>query len=117
MVKALILCFIVFLFLPLFPLFASIRINEIYPAPPSGDFEWIELYNPDEAAVDISHYSLLDLVNNKISVPSPLIESLGFTIATSTGILNNTGDTVFLINDLGETIHIATYSASFTRAK
>lgn len=117
MVKAFLLCFILFLFFPLYPLFASIRINEIYPAPVSGEFEWIELYNPDEEAIDISHYSLSDLANNKILIPSPLLESLGFTIATSTGILNNTGDTLFLKNDLGEAIQIATYSGSFTSSK
>jgi len=96
---------------------ASIKINEIYPAPPTGEFEWIELYNNEDNNFDLALYSLYDLAGNKIKLPATILSSHQFVIATCSSVLNNGGDTVFLKSNLGTIIEIATYSGSFTAEK
>lgn len=97
--------------------FASLKLNEIYPAPPSGEYEWVEIYNDENSIIDLSQYSLSDLTNKKIKFIGTTLPPLGFEIATSSGVLNNDGDTVFLKNNLGEIIEVATYSANFDSNK
>lgn len=96
--------------------YAALHINEIYPAPTSGEQEWVEIYNDEGSQIDISGYYLNDAANNKITLPS-IIEPLGFVITTSSNILNNSGDTVILKNNLNETIESVTYSGSFSSDK
>lgn len=107
---------IITLFLPK-KIYSQIKINEIYPAPAAGEDEWVELYNHSNEIIDLSLYILYDLANNKLKIESFIIPPFGFIIATSSSVLNNTGDTVFLKNNLGEIIEIATYSGSFTNTK
>jgi len=97
--------------------FAAIHLNEIYPAPQTGDSEWIELYNDENTSLDITNYYLIDLANNKIKLATDSAQPLGFIIATSSSILNNNGDTVFLKNNLNETLEVASYSGSFDSTK
>ena len=111
-----IIIFFGFLFIARFA-FAAIKINEIYPAPPSGEYEWVEIYNDGNSIVDLSQYSLSDLTNKKIKFIATTLPPLSFEIATSSGVLNNDGDTVFLKNNLEEIIEIATYSANFDSNK
>ena len=44
-------CITLMIIVLLFPavVSAEIVINEVYPAPKDGEFEWIELYNPSAA--------------------------------------------------------------------
>lgn len=98
--------------------FASLKINEIYPAPSLGEYEWVEIYNDENIDIDLSQYSITDSTNKKIKFTNIIIPPLSFEIATASGVLNNNdGDTVFLKNILGEIIEIATYSASFDSTK
>lgn len=95
------------------PVIASLKINEIYPAPPSGEFEWVEFYNNEDQSIDLTNYTVSDLVGNKLKLNTNLLSPFGYAIATSSSVLNNTGDTVFLKDVLNQTIEIATYSGSF----
>lgn len=97
--------------------FAALKLNEIYPAPPSGEYEWVELYNDENQIIDISQYQLLDLAGNKIKISTQSALPFGFILATSSSVLNNTGDTISLKNNLGDTIEIATYSGTFDSTK
>jgi len=92
---------------------AGPHLNEIFPAPASGDYEWIEIYNDENTSIDIAGFYLNDLANNKIKIEPVNIDGLGFIVASSSSVLNNGGDTVYLKNQNGETIDIATYSGSF----
>ncbi|QQG44540.1 MAG: lamin tail domain-containing protein [Candidatus Roizmanbacteria bacterium] len=98
------------------PVFGALRLNEIYPAPSSGQEEWVELYNDEDKQIDISGYSLTDAANNKITLPAT-IGPLSFISATSSNVLNNSGDTLNLKNSLNEIIEIITYSGSFNNEK
>lgn len=98
-------------------IFAALKLNEIYPAPPAGEYEWVELYNDEDKILNISNYQLLDLAGNKIKFSAISVLPLNFILATSSSILNNNGDTIFLKNNSGEIIEIATYSGSFDSTK
>lgn len=93
-----------------------LRLNEIYPAPQNGESEWIELYNDEDDYLDLLNYTLFDLANNNIYVGITTIAPFGFTIATSSSILNNTGDTIFLKRN-NNVVEIATYSGSFNSSE
>ncbi|MEK7521987.1 MAG: lamin tail domain-containing protein, partial [Patescibacteria group bacterium] len=96
---------------------AALKLNEIYPAPSSGEYEWIELYNDENQTINISQYQLLDLAGNKIKISTQSALPFGFVLATSSSVLNNTGDTISFKNNLGEIIEVATYSANFDSNK
>lgn len=113
-------CFIVaWLIMLLFPtkIFAGLTINEIYPAPATGDYEWVELYNNESFEVDLSQYALYDLANNKIKLPPLVLPGNNFSIATSSSILNNSGDTVYLKNNLDEILETVSYPSGITADK
>lgn len=96
---------------------AALKLNEIYPAPQTGEYEWVELFNDQNETIDISSFVLLDLANNKLNFATTSAQPLSYILATSSSVLNNTGDTVFLKNVAGETIETASYSGSFTAEK
>lgn len=101
--------------------FSSLKINEIYPAPPAGQYEWVELYNESQEVIDLSKYFLSDFYGKKIIFSTQSARPKGFILATSSGVLNNTGpETVFLKhieNQIEEIIDIASYSGSFDNNK
>jgi hypothetical protein len=112
--------FLIILFLFLFfssKIFAELRLNEIYPAPPLGEDEWVELYNDEDRVIDVSKYQILDLAGNKIKISTTSALPFSFILATSSSVLNNNGDTVYLKNNLGEILEIATYSGTFDANK
>lgn len=92
---------------------AEIHINEIYPAPKDGDFEWIELYNPEDSAISLDQYSLKDLTGKPISFTSNSIAPHSYAIATSSAVLNNKDETVYLSKKSGENIQTITYGIQF----
>ncbi len=95
-------------------IYSFLKISEIYPAPLSGEKEWIEVENNSNNILDLTNYYLEDFSGNKIYFFEKNILGESFSIASSSNILNNSGDTVYLKNKLNETIDIATYSGSFT---
>ena len=96
---------------------AELVINELYPAPSTGETEWVELFNNENSIIDITDYSLIDASNNKIKIATTSANPYEYIIATSTNVLNNTGDTIFLKNSLMTVIDVATYSGTFNPEK
>ena len=43
--------------------------NEMMPNPESGENEWIELYNPTDQTIDIGGFYIIDIKNNKVTIP------------------------------------------------
>lgn len=94
---------------------ANLWINEIYPAPSSGDWEWVELYNDQIDALSLQSYTVTDLAGNKLKFDSATpLPGGGYTLASASSVLNNSGDTVFLKDPAGQTVDVATYSAGLT---
>lgn len=96
MIKSLTILLLVIINFLLIPkkVFSSLKINEVYPAPSPGE-EWVELYSDKEILIDSFEYLLIDEKENKIKLINPDKPS-NFFIATSSSILNNNGDTVYL---------------------
>ena len=74
-----------------------IVINEIYPAPPSGEKEWVELYNPTLSDVNLADYSLKDGGVAAKNLSGTISASEYFVFEVSSGWLNNSGETLSLI--------------------
>jgi len=98
-------------------IYAALKINEIYPAPPAGEAEWIEVYNDGEETINLSSYTLTDYTGKQIKFSSTGIDPQSFSLATSSSVLNNDGDTVYLKNSLGEILHSVTYSENINSDK
>lgn len=77
------------------PVRAEVIMTEVYPAPSEG-FEWVEICNSGQESIALSNYVLLDGSGKKLSMPQILLAPQQYVLATSSGVLNNTGDSVFL---------------------
>lgn len=99
--------------------FSGLKINEIYPAPPSGREEWVELYNDEENnTIDLSLYSLFDANNKKIIFSTDSAQPLSYILATSSSVLNNSGPEIIYLKDINNNIlDVANYSSSFDANK
>lgn len=105
--------FLIVLLLIIFPKTVNaVRLNEVYPAPPSGEEEWIELYNEEATESSLNGFSLTDEKNNNLSFTQSSVPAHGYIVVTSTNILNNDGDTVTLKNSEGTVIGSMSYSAN-----
>ncbi len=82
----------------------TILINEVLPAPASGP-EWVELYNPSDAAIDVSGWRIDDDTSGgtqTIIAAGSVVPARGFlVVALTSAILNNTGDSATLIDTEG----------------
>ncbi len=90
-------CLLIVGTLLLFPqkVFAALFINEFSSG--TSDSDWIEIFNSDNAPVDLSNYILRDSTSsNKLSL-SGEISANGFTTFDWSNKLNNDGDTIRLL--------------------
>ncbi|MFA5124735.1 MAG: lamin tail domain-containing protein [Patescibacteria group bacterium] len=81
------------------PQIGDLVINEVYPAPNTGEEEWIELFNPTTSTWDLSGLILLNIDGGKF-VTTTLSGSISpgqyLVIDDVAGNLNNDGDTIAL---------------------
>lgn len=96
----------------------QVVINEIMPNPQTGS-EWIELYNDSSTTVNLSGWSLDDLVNAGSKpyyfTDGQVLPPKSYLVldSTQTNIaLNNTGDEVNLFDPLGQVVSKASYGNS-----
>lgn len=109
---------IIFFFLISKKVLSDLKINEIYPAPSSGDEEWVEIYNDGGKEIDLSLYSLSDATGKKIVFATNSAAPFSFVLATASGVLNNTGpETIYLKDKNNNVLEIASYSSSFDANK
>jgi len=78
----------------------SIYITEVYPSPLDGEHEWVEIINSNDFVVNLDGWYFKDASNNKISISDREISENSRIYIENNGsqILNNNGDTVFLMN-------------------
>jgi|GEM_PF-3507805 len=111
---------------------ANLVISEIHYNPddaggfPDVDYEFIEIYNNDGVAVDISGYTLSNAVSFTfppgttinagdyviVAINAATYSSLGCQVFQWTGQLNNTGETIELHDNLTQLVDIVSYSNS-----
>lgn len=93
----------------------DILINEIYPAPPTGEKEWIEFFNNSTSSLDLSGLILLNLEGGKwvtTTLSGVLSPGQYFVLEDFSGSLNNSGDTVVL--KFGDTVISQTTYGNFS---
>ncbi|MFH1236056.1 MAG: lamin tail domain-containing protein [Parcubacteria group bacterium] len=77
----------------------TLIINEIYSNPPSGEEEWVEVINPYNNVIPLAGWTIREGSGKKTALPDQL---LGFgqmvVVINPSGKLNNTGDTVELLD-------------------
>ena len=92
----------------------TILINEVMPAPASGP-EWVELYNPSDAAIDVGGWRIDDDTpggTQTTIAAGSVVPARGYLVVPlSSAILNNTGDSVTLIDADGNTIDAVAFGA------
>ena len=89
----------------------SIVLNEIYP--PTNSDDWIELYNTSSSEIDISGWKLLDTATTpmKILPVSTKIAPKSFLVVSVSNRLNNTGDTIKLVDQNETEIDLFNYTS------
>ena len=91
---------------------ANIILNEIYPAPLSGETEFIELYNAGSEIVDLNLWYLMDESEKKYIIRDLELEAwayIFFDYDTTRIALNNGGDTVYLYDPADNLRHSLVY--------
>lgn len=74
-----------------------IKLNEVFPDPDGADSgkEWVELYNPNDFAVDLIDWKLLS--GNKVQTLEGTINAKSWLTTTTDFSLTNTGATIELL--------------------
>lgn len=93
----------------------KIEITEFYPYPQSDESEWVEIYNGNGHTVAINNWYIDDEVEKggspfKFSITLEK-KSYGL-IKISKSLLNNTGDSLSLLDETGFPLHIVKYNKS-----
>lgn len=89
----------------------TVVLNEIFANPENEDDEFVELFNNSDSEVDLRDWKITDLVksysitDSKISPKSFIV----FEKSTTSIALNNSSETVSLIDNLGNTIDSFSY--------
>lgn len=96
---------------------SNVIINEVLPAPQTNyNNEFVELYNPDSSAVDISGYVIDDIVSGggaPHTIPNGTsIAANGYWVWETNSYFNNAGDDVTLSSASGTQIDKYTYGSS-----
>jgi hypothetical protein len=102
---------VLFLFLPYlaFPqtIFAQVVINEFSVNPPDK-YDWLELYSPE--VIDISDWILADEAGDFFTIPPGTTLGSGiYYVLSKYQRLNNDRDTIYLKDNLGNTINSIRY--------
>ncbi|MFH1611070.1 MAG: lamin tail domain-containing protein, partial [Patescibacteria group bacterium] len=88
----------------------SLILNEIVSDPAEGDTEWIELFNPTSANIDLSSWTITDESGKATLLDGLTINTDGYLVIESPkGKLNNDGDTVSLFDPAGNLISSMSY--------
>ncbi|OGL66991.1 hypothetical protein A2856_00670 [Candidatus Uhrbacteria bacterium RIFCSPHIGHO2_01_FULL_63_20] len=95
----------------------TLRVSELYPAPESGEDEWVEIDNPFNNVIPLDGWTISDASGTKTALPDQL---LGFgrsvVIRNPKGKLNNDGDTLTLLAPDGSAIDAVAYGKDGQKA-
>jgi len=95
---------------------AQVVINEVMPAPGSGN-DWIELKNISDLNVNLTGWTIEDsnsLLDLTPSLSGQILTASNYIVVEASNRLNNSGDQVKLRNAFGEFIDLFSYSQSVT---
>ena len=88
----------------------DLEITSLYPAPTTGESEWIELFNSSSQDLDLSFYTLEDENAQQESLSGTITAGESLQVDSFSFALNNGGDTVTLRTIDGEYVDSLSYS-------
>lgn len=91
----------------------KVFLNELYPAPDIGEFEYLELYNADSISVDLNDWYVTDLSAKKFILKNIVLlpgEYLLLPYSMTKISQNNDEDQINLYNSLGQWRHGVRYA-------
>lgn len=90
----------------------TIRLNELYPNPLSGQKEFIEIFNEGSSTIDLSAWLIRDKAGHQITFFAGTIEANQYLAVEKNFSLNNTGDEIYLLNENGAVVSSTSYPGS-----
>jgi len=90
---------------------SNITLTEFMPDPASGS-EWAEVYNPESFEADISGWKIDDIEGASSPYPIPQGTKIGpknYLVFSFSSKLNNSGDSIRLLNPKGEVVETYSY--------
>lgn len=88
----------------------NITLSEVYACPENGAEEWVELHNQSSSQASVFSWYLVDSADHRVELSFEL-EGSGFYLTTLTSpILNNSGDTLKLVNSTGVVVDQMSYT-------
>jgi hypothetical protein len=99
------------------PTYAAIQITELYPAPATGESEWVELYNDSlTESADLTGWWLQDQVSSPsllTTLSDLVLPPRGFVqISWSSSKLNNSGDTITLYDQTNQVVDTTSFTGA-----
>lgn len=84
--------------------YLKISLSEIFPNPQKGEKEWVEIYNPNKSRVELSDWKLIDAANHSKKLSGSVAGNSYKVFYFSSGWLNNSGDSVKLVDPNGKQV-------------
>ncbi|OGY26281.1 MAG: hypothetical protein A2Z24_02070 [Candidatus Woykebacteria bacterium RBG_16_44_10] len=82
----------------------KVSLSEVYPNPEKGSDEWVEIHNPNSSSVNLEGWFFSDSANHKKSLSGSLSPKSYKFFSFSSGWLNNSGDTLNLLDSAGKLV-------------
>ncbi|MFH2136606.1 MAG: lamin tail domain-containing protein [Patescibacteria group bacterium] len=87
----------------------ALLINEFLADPADGEVEWIEFYNPGDAQIDLTKWTVEDGGETATTLSGSVSPHGFFVLEKPKGLLNNSGDIITLKDPAGIIIDKITY--------
>lgn len=89
----------------------NIHLSEVFACPPTGQNEWVEISNNNDATVTLADWEIHDeTTSNKQKFSTTIVAHGLATVEISTAMLNNNGDVVKLVDPNGNTVESFSYN-------
>jgi hypothetical protein len=96
---------------------AQLILNEIYASPPSGEPEWLEIYNPTDIPIPLKDWQIAEnqsgVIKNHELITSDQESTLAaksfYVLVPNKVSLNNSGDTIYLYANPDQQADVITY--------
>lgn len=86
-------------------------LSEIMACPSDSEQEWLELYNPTPLPMILEAWHITDWAGNSRPITATILPYTYSALTWSSGLLNNTGDSLFIENEIGDIVASATVLA------
>lgn len=79
---------------------SNIRLSEVFACPSNGEAEWVEVFNENDHPVILENWMIRDNTSTNKKQFTLNIASHSFGVVETQSLLNNSGDSVRLLNNL-----------------